>query len=369
MRRNWSACRAVAAEAVAVPMRRKVLVLGLFPPPIDGQRIVTQRMFHEIATATTAIRRELDRSRAWVRCRSRSRRSRQRSSCRWRALPAFRRFTSRRIAASACFIHRFLAGISRLFGYTLYVHYHSYRNMRRRSPLMALFLALCGPSAVHIVLAPPMEWGLRRFYKSVKRVEVLSNSVFIPPVEHARKFEQRRIRIGHLSNLSREKGIENVLECLRRLRADDVEVEFVLAGPATDEATEQLIARACAEFGEYLRYLGPLRQAEVQRFYQLIDVFLFPTMYEHEAEPLVVIDAVSVGVPVVATDRGCIGYLLQATGGCVFAADDFVGRAVEQIALWARNRAALVETSERAQRRFHELHLASQAHLSGLLAR
>jgi glycosyltransferase involved in cell wall biosynthesis len=357
-----------AAEVVA-SMRRKVLVLGLFPPPINGQRIVTQRMFKEIATTTTAIRRELDRfPRLGVLSKPLS------------AIAAAVMMPVARLTGfSAIYLapHSgigllyscFLAGVSRLFGYTLYVHYHSYRNMRCYSPLMGLFVALCGPRAVHIVLAPPMEWGLRRFYKNVNRVELLSNSVFIPPVNHARKFSGGRIRVGHLSNLSREKGIEDVLECLRRLRADDVEVEFVLAGPATDEATEQLVARATAEFGEYLRYLGPLRQAEVQHFYESIDVFLFPTKYEHEAEPLVVIDAVSVGVPVVATDRGCIGYLLQATGGCVFAGGEFVGRAVEQIALWASDRAALVATSERAQRRFHELHLASQAHLSGLLAR
>lgn len=358
-----------AAEVAVASVRRKVLVLGLFPPPVDGQRIVTQRMFHEIATATTAIRRELDRfPRLGVLSKPLS-----------AFAAAFMMPIARLAGFSAIYLapHSgigllyscFLAGVSRLFGYTLYVHYHSYRNMRRYSALMGLFLALCGPRAVHIVLAPPMEWGLRRYYKSVKRVEVLSNSVFIPPVKHARKFEGGRIRIGHLSNLSRAKGIENVLECLRRLRADDVEVEFVLAGPATDEATEQLIARASAEFGDSLRYLGPLRQAEVQRFYESIDVFLFPTMYEHEAEPLVVIDAVSVGVPVVATDRGCIGYLLQATGGCVFAAEEFVGRAVEQIALWARDRDALVVTSQRAQHRFHELHLASQTHLSDLLSR
>jgi len=241
--------------------------------------------------------------------------------------------------------------------------------MQRTMPLMAAFLASCGPEAVHIVLAPPMEWGLRRFYRGVKRVEVLSNSVFTLPQQRERRFEGPCIRVGHLSNLSREKGIETVLECLRRLRAQNLQVEFVLAGPATDEATERLIASASAEFGEYLRYLGPVPQADVQGFYQSIDVFLFPTIYEHEAEPLVVIDAVSVGVPVIATDRGCIGYLLEATGGCVYPAEDFVARAVAQIAAWVRDRAALVETSERAQRRFQEMHRAAEAHLSGLLVR
>ena len=357
-----------AAETIA-PSLRKVLVFGLFPPPVDGQRIVTQRMFQEIATTTTAVRRELDRfPRLGFLSKPLSA-----VAAALLMLPArFAGFSAVYLAPHSgigLLYSSFLAGASRLFGYTLYVHYHSYRNMGRHSALMGLFLAVCGPRAVHIVLAPPMEWGLRRYYKSVKRVEVLSNSVFIPPAKRAHNFNGRRIRVGHLSNLSREKGIEIVLECLRRLRARHIEIEFVIAGPATDPATERLISRAAAEFGTYLQYLGPLRQAEVHRFYEAIDVFLFPTMYEHEAEPLVLIDAVSVGVPVVATDRGCIGYLLEATGGCVFAAADFVERAVEQMALWDRDRAALAETSERAQSRFQALHHAAQAHLNGLLSR
>ena len=356
------------ARRGAQSLRRKVLVLGLFPPPVNGQRIVTQRMFDEIAVATTAMRRELDRfPRLGVLSKPLS------------AVAAALAMVPARIGGfSAIYLaphsgigllySSFLAGASRLFGFTLFVHYHSYRNMRRYSPLMALFLALCGPRAVHIVLAPPMEWGLRRWYRQVKRVAVVSNSVFIPPAQRLRTLGPR-IRVGHLSNLSREKGIETVLECLRRLRAQSLEVEFVLAGPATDQATERLIANAAEEFGAYLHYLGPLSRAEVQGFYQSIDVFLFPTIYEHEAEPLVVIDAVSVGVPVIATDRGCIGYLLEATGGCVYPSEDFVDRAVAQIAAWVRDRAALVETSDRAQRRFQEMHRAAEAHLSGLLSR
>lgn len=355
--------------AAAQSVRRKVLVLGLFPPPVNGQRIVTQRMFDEIALATTAMRRELDRfPRLGFLSKPLS------------AVAASLVMAPARLAGfSAVYLaphsgigllySSFLAGASRFFGFTLFVHYHSYRNMQRRSPLMALFLLLCGPRAVHIVLAPPMERGLRRWYGGVSRVEVLSNAVFIPPSPHERQFEGRSIRVGHLSNLSRAKGIETVLECLRRLSEQGLDIEFVIAGPATDGATERSLAAATAEFAGRLHYLGALRQADVRAFYQSIDVFLFPTIYEHEAEPLVVIDAVSEGVPVIATDRGCIRYLLEATAGCVFAPDEFVAAAVRQIADWVRDRSALATASARARLRFEEMHGAAQTHLSDLLDR
>jgi glycosyltransferase involved in cell wall biosynthesis len=173
--------------------------------------------------------------------------------------------------------------------------------------------------------------------------------------------------MGHLSNLSREKGIAIVLDCLRVLVAQGVEVELWLAGPAENKDTEKLIAAARAEFGERLKYLGRLDGEEVRRFYQDIDVFLFPTDHKHEAEPLVVIDAVAAGVPVISTDRGCIGYLLDMAGGRVFAVEDFLERAVEQIVAWAREPPLLTKASREARSRYLELYHESQAQFGQLV--
>ncbi len=48
------------------------------------------------------------------------------------------------------------------------------------------------------------------------------------------------------------------------------------------------------------------------------------------------INAVSAGVPVIATDRGCIGCLI-GSAGFVLPAARFADRAAQQIALWANN--------------------------------
>lgn len=351
----------------AAVRRRKVLVVGLFPPPINGQRIVTQRMFEQISGATTAMRYDLNR---FPRLRSLSKLLSTVMAA--AAMVAARRkgFAALYLAphsGGGLLLSCFLALSSRLLGYELYVHYHSYRHITHHSRLMAAFLGLCGERAVHIVLAPPMEWGLRHLYPSVHRVAVVSNSVFVVPRPVPRAFDRPRLRIGHLSNLSREKGIGIVLECLRRLLVEGTDVELVLGGPATDRATRALISDAAAEFGGRLSYLGALESGDVQRFYDKIDVFLFPTLYEHEAEPLVIIDAMSAGVPVLATNRGCIAYLLRASDGCTFDAFEFVDHAVERIATWARSPTALSEASASAQARFRELHVASREHLTGLI--
>ncbi|HZB90795.1 MAG TPA: glycosyltransferase family 4 protein [Stellaceae bacterium] len=349
-------------------IRPRVLFIGLFPPPVNGQRIVTQCMFEQLDAAATVARFDIDRFR---RLGPFSKLLSAIAACGVLVIARLRGYSTLYLAphSGAGLIYSCLIALaSRLCGFALVVHYHSYRNLGRYTRLMAGFLALCGPNALHIALAPPMARDLRRLYRSARQVTVLSNTTFVAPRAVERHFAERRLRVGHLSNLSREKGIDSVLDCMRGLWARGVGVELWLAGPAEDAHTGRLIAGAQAEFGDRIKYLGRLVSAQVTAFYDEIDIFLFPTAYEHEAEPLVVVDAVSAGVPVIATDRGCIGYLLGITGGRVLAAEAFVAQSVEQIAAWARDPAQLVASSAQAQARFAELHEHSRRQLERLLA-
>jgi glycosyltransferase involved in cell wall biosynthesis len=354
--------------AGALGARAKVLFVGFFPPPVNGQRIVTQRMFEQLDAVATVACYDIDRFR---RLGPFSKLASAIAGCGALINARSRGYATLYLAphSGAGLIYSWLIALtSRCCGYDMVVHYHSYRNMGRYTRLMAGFLALCGPRALHIVLAPPMAHDLRRLYGPARQVTVLSNTTFIPPRGAERTFTGRRLRVGHLSNLSREKGIGSVLDCMRELWARSVEVELWLAGPAEDAETGRMIAEAQAKFGDRINYLGRLSGGDVRRFYDDIDIFLFPTAYEHEAEPLVIVDAVSAGVPVIATDRGCIGYLLGITGGRVLPAEDFVAQSVEQIAAWAQDPRQLAAVSAHAQARFTELHAHSRLQLDSLLA-
>jgi glycosyltransferase involved in cell wall biosynthesis len=356
------------AEATETARERaKVLFVGLFPPPINGQRIVTQRMFEQLDAIATVARFDIGQFRRFgplAKLLSAV------AGCVVLVGARARGFSTLYLAphSGAGLIYSCLIALaSRCCGYALVVHYHSYRNIGRYTRLMAAFLALCGPDALHIVLAPPMARDLRRLYSSVRHVTIVSNTTFVSPRQVERRFTSRRLRVGHLSNLSREKGIGIVLDCMRELWARGVAVELWLAGPAEDAETGRLIAAARAEYGDRINYLGRLAAIDVRRFYDDIDVFLFPTAYEHEAEPLVIVDAVSAGVPVIATDRGCIAYLLGITGGRVLAADQFIAHSVEQMAAWAQDPEQLLEASARALTRFAELHDRSRRQLDQVL--
>jgi glycosyltransferase involved in cell wall biosynthesis len=353
----------------AMAQARKVLLLGFFPPPVDGQRLITQTVFERFEKIAHVRRYSFDR---FHRLGSLSKIASALGAC-------FAIFRARAEGFSALYLapHSgnglllscLTALLARFLGYSLAIHYHSYWNLGRRSWLMAIFVAICGPKAMHIVLAPPMGRDLRHFYPAAGSVATVSNCAFVEPHELiGRHFGGRRLRLGHLSNLSREKGVALVLACMRALRARGVDVELRLAGPAENEETAALIAAAESELGERLRYVGRLGGEAVRRFYQEIDIFLFPTYYRHEAEPLVVIDALAAGVPVIASDRGCIGYLLGKAAGRVFPIDTFTEQAVEQIVVWAQTPALLEDTSRQAHGRFRDLSREARAHFERLAA-
>jgi succinoglycan biosynthesis protein ExoL len=347
----------------------RLLVLGFFPPPVDGQRVITQSVFEHFETIAQVERYNFGRLHALG---SLSKLFSALGACLAMLRARLRGFTALYLAPHSgggllfCCV---IALLARCLGYSFAVHYHSYWYIGRSARLMATFVAICGPKAIHIVLAPPMERDIRRFYPLIRNVVALSNCGFIAPhAELSRDSGGRALRIGHLSNLSREKGIALVLACMRTLRARGVDVELWLAGPAENKGTDALITAARSEFGDRLKYLGRLAGEEVRRFYQEIDVFLFPSVHRHEAEPLVVIDAIGAGVPVIATDRGCIGYLLDTVGGRVFSVQDYLSGAVEQITAWQREPASLATASRQARGRFIALHRESQRNFERLAA-
>jgi glycosyltransferase involved in cell wall biosynthesis len=347
--------------------RAKVVCVGFQPPPIDGQRVITARMFDRLASLTTVVRLDLGRFR-------------------------YLGFISKPLSALVVcleLVDKRVRGYSRLYlaphsgaglvysciivmlgcalRYKLFVHYHSYKNLASYSSLMRMFLVLCGDDATHIVLAPPMQRDLQRLYQAAKRVRVLSNAIFIPQHAIRREFGDRPLRVGHFSNLSKDKGVVAVIECMRQLHERCPDVELVLAGPADDPDIKDLLRRAFCELGGKFTYLGGLTGDQVKQFYEHIDVFLFPTLYEHEAEPLVLLEAVSLGVPAIATDRGCISYLLGPNCGLVVDAAAFVVGAVDQIASWTERRDELARASDRARARFLELRSETEPQLERLL--
>jgi N-acetyl-alpha-D-glucosaminyl L-malate synthase BshA len=189
-----------------------------------------------------------------------------------------------------------------------------------------------------------------RFRVSPERVTVIPNfvdtSVLVPkPLEERRRQWRTDKCIVHVSNFRPVKRVLDVLRVFERVRTR-VPCELVLIGDGPDRI---LAEQYCVERGLYrsVHFLG--KQEDVGPPLQGASVFLLPS--ELESFGLAALEAMSCGVPVVATAVGGVPEVIEdGVQGFLHAVGDIEGMAahVEQLLtdedLWVR-------MSEAARRR------------------
>lgn len=105
-----------------------------------------------------------------------------------------------------------------------------------------------------------------------------------------RKFERRFVFVG---SVKREKGVEVLLRAAEQLPSN---YTIDVIGPLEDKGLEFRTSG-----GARVEYKGSLPSEEIARALCNYDVLVLPTFYPGEGHPGVLIEAYSVGLPVVAT--------------------------------------------------------------------
>jgi len=85
------------------------------------------------------------------------------------------------------------------------------------------------------------------------------------------------------------------------------DVEFLIAGPWWGETTRREAEDCMASFGiaQKVRFVGSVTGRQKSEFLRSGDLFVFPGI-QQEGQPMTVLEAMSEGLPVIATDRGCL---------------------------------------------------------------
>lgn len=203
-----------------------------------------------------------------------------------------------------------LALILRLRGIEHFVHHHSFRPINRApSRATQVLVAAGGGRQRHVLLSNAMRRRFAELYlgkAADERAITLSNAfLFGPPLE-SRPRPARPVTLGHLSVLTREKGVAYLLALFADLRDRGHDWRLVIAGPCADPTLAAELAAALAAHPGRIDYRGSVAGAEKERFFADIDLFVLPTTLIDEAEPLVMLEAFGRGVEVVASATGCI---------------------------------------------------------------
>ena len=162
---------------------------------------------------------------------------------------------------------------------------------------------------LHVGLCDRHADKLRSVIRSHDRESVmaLSNTAWMMAVIEETDFkrtESDSLRVGMISNLTREKGADTFTDLASMMSSAVDSPEFVLAGPIRDDSLEVEIQLASSS--GVLDYVGSVPSADRHEFIAGLDALVFPTRYRSETEPLIVLEALRLGVPVVATSVGCL---------------------------------------------------------------
>lgn len=198
-----------------------------------------------------------------------------------------------------------------------------------------------------------------------ERIHVVPNGV--RDIGSGRPPEEREPVILHLSTLCREKGAFDVMAAAARLRESVPNLRLVLAGGwyRVDEEAE---ARSFIEKNGLERMteiVGPVGRDEKTDLLREASVFAFPTMYAFEGHPLVILEALSAGTPVVASSVAAIPEMItDGEEGFLINAPD-LDALTERLAVLLSN-APLRGRMGRAARRRFERDFTSDLFLSRL---
>jgi glycosyltransferase involved in cell wall biosynthesis len=258
--------------------------------------------------------------------------------------------------------------IGRLTGARIFFHHHSFAYIDRSTILTRLLIRCAGRRATHIVLCAGMASSLKATYPTIEQLLVLSNASLLPTAI-PRSMRESLIpnRIGFLGNISVEKGIWEFLDVMQILCARDAQIRGYLAGPFQDAKVEKEVRKRLNELPR-VEYAGPKYGRDKGEFFQSIDLLLFPTKYEHEAEPVTVLEALAHGVPVIGWERGCLPNMIAGKEGfLVPKSTDFVAAAVRQVLAWRNAPETFGEASTAAADRFFRIGARDAETLARLL--
>ena len=147
--------------------------------------------------------------------------------------------------------------------------------------------------------------------KVVKKEQIIICPNGIPEItEKEQHFERNNDvpQLLFLSNLIPSKGVYTLLDACKILKDKGCQFVCNFIGGESKEITKDVFEKAVEERGinDAVIYHGPKYGKDKISYFTNSDIFVFPTFYNNECFPLVLLEAMQYKLPLVTTDEGGI---------------------------------------------------------------
>ena len=149
-------------------------------------------------------------------------------------------------------------------------------------------------------------------YLHPEQIHICPNGIARLVPEHDTKKTHNTFNFLFLSNMMEEKGVLILLEACRILKEKGHQFTCTFVGKWSD-VTEKDFQTKLKEYNltENVSAVGAKYGEDKVEFFQNADCFVFPTFYHGECFPLVLLEAMSFGLPCISTNEGGIPDLVD----------------------------------------------------------
>ena len=185
-----------------------------------------------------------------------------------------------------------------------------------------------------------------------RRFHVVANGVADPGYTDTDRPDPETPRLLFLSNLFVDKGPLDLLRASEMVARKGLAHRLSFLGAVADPSVEAEISAADQQCGRVVERLGPLYGQAKTELMRDATIFVFPSYYRYEVQPLSIIEALSLGLPVIASNIAGIPSLIEdgREGLLVPPRDvDALATAIERL---LRHQALRMSMSKAARRRY-----------------
>lgn len=207
----------------------------------------------------------------------------------------------------------------KIMGQKVIIHYHNKGVSTRQNKFIDNILyRLFFKNLKVILLADTLYYDVCK-YVNRKDVYICPNG--IPVTIELGKKEHDSFNILFLSNMMKEKGVWDLVDACKILKDKGLKFHCHFVGKWSDILQETFNDRINAlGLQNYVNAYGAKYGEEKNDFFQMSDVFAFPTFYNNECFPLVLLEAMEQGIPCISCNEGGIsGIIDDAQTGFIIA--------------------------------------------------
>jgi len=203
--------------------------------------------------------------------------------------------------------------ISKIFNKDTIIHIHGNHLWKEYENLNGLkkkiFHQIISIFDKGIVLSPKLRKNLTPFIEDKNIYEVYNfvennilNNLSIKDIHNKNTNE---LNIVYLSNLMKEKGIFDLLEALLLLKKKNIKFKVRIAG-VIDRSEKYNLNKLFQQLKEEVEYLGVVKANDKLRLLINSNIFILPTYYAMEGQPISILEAMATGNIILTTNHAGI---------------------------------------------------------------